>query len=85
MDDSGLFGRDFLFLTFRSTVSLWSSGDDCASNAGSRLLKGAALSRRSHHYEKLKTGKMLRFLAVYMVHFTVLQDKCDFGNISKLL
>jgi hypothetical protein len=36
-----------------------------------------------HNYEQPKTRKMLRFLAVYVVHFTVLQDKCDFANISK--
>jgi len=66
-------------------VSLWSSGADCESNAESRLLKDAALSRRLHHNEKLKTYKILRFLAIYVVHFTVLQDKCDFGNISKSL
>ena len=67
MEDSDLLGCDYSlstwFPTFRSTVSLWSSRVDCASNAGSRLLKGVELSPRLHHYEKLKTRNMLRYIA----------------------
>jgi len=46
-------------------------------------VKDAALSRPLHHNEKFKTRKMLRSLAVYVVHLTVLQDKRAFDNVSK--
>jgi hypothetical protein len=83
MEGSDLLGCDSSFLTFGNKVSLWSSGVECARNAGSHLPKGAVISPRLHNFEKLKTRKMFKYFAVCVVHFILLQDNVMSVHISE--